>query len=65
MYYFRRKAHDSAIIYFKDILTKYPTTPTARDAQLRLVEAYKAIRYKDDAADCARSSDAASPTTPR
>ena len=28
-----------------------PTTPSARIAQLRLVDAYKAIRYKDDAAD--------------
>ena len=51
MYYLRRKAYDSAIIYFKDILTKYPTAPTARAAQLRLVESYKAIRYRDDAAD--------------
>ena len=24
MYYFRRKAYDSAIIYFKDVVTKYP-----------------------------------------
>jgi outer membrane protein assembly factor BamD (BamD/ComL family) len=51
MYYLRRKAHDSAIIYFKDVVAKYPTTPSARMAQLRLVDAYKAIRYKDDAAD--------------
>ncbi|MEO7457358.1 MAG: outer membrane protein assembly factor BamD [Gemmatimonadaceae bacterium] len=51
MYYLRRKAYDSGIIYFKDILTKYPTSPTARAAQLRLVDAYKAIRYKDDASD--------------
>ena len=51
MYYLRRKAYDSGIIYFKDILAKYPTTPTARAAQLRLVDAYKAIRYKEDASD--------------
>ena len=51
MYYLRRKAYDSGIIYFRDILTKYPTSPTAREAQLRLVDAYKAIRYKEDAAD--------------
>jgi len=51
MYYLRRKAHDSAIIYFKDVVARYPTTPSARMAQLRLVDAYKAIRYKDDAAD--------------
>lgn len=51
MYYMRRKAYDSAIIYFRDILTKYPASLTAREAQLRLVDAYKAIRYKEDAAD--------------
>ena len=51
MYYLRRKAHDSAIIYFKDVVARYPEAPTARLAQLRLVDAYKAIRYKDDAAD--------------
>jgi outer membrane assembly lipoprotein YfiO len=51
MYYLRRKAYDSGIIYFKDILTKYPNAPTARAAQLRLVDSYKAIRYKEDAAD--------------
>lgn len=51
MYYFRKGGYDSGIIYFKDVLTKYPTSPTARDAQLRLVDAYKAIRYKDDAVD--------------
>ena len=59
MYYLRRKAHDSAIIYFKDVVAKYPTTPSARMAQLRLVDAYKAIRYKDDAADqCAELDEA-------
>ena len=51
MYYLRRGAFDSGIIYFKDILAKYPATPTARAAQLRLVDSYKAIRYKEDAAD--------------
>jgi outer membrane assembly lipoprotein YfiO len=51
MYYLRRKAYDSGIIYFKDILAKYPTTPTAKAAQLRLVDAYKSIRYKEDASD--------------
>jgi outer membrane assembly lipoprotein YfiO len=51
MYYLRRKAYDSGIIYFKDVLAKYPAAPTARAAQLRLVDSYKAIRYKEDAAD--------------
>ncbi|MDB4915447.1 MAG: outer rane assembly lipoprotein YfiO, partial [Gemmatimonadetes bacterium] len=51
MYYFRREAYDPGMIYFKDILLKWPTTPTARIAQLRLVEAYKAIKYKPEAAE--------------
>lgn len=51
MYYLRQRAYDSGIIYFKDVLAKYAATPTARAAQLRLVDAYKAIRYKEDAAD--------------
>jgi outer membrane assembly lipoprotein YfiO len=50
-YYFKRKAYDSGIIYFKDVLTKYPNSPTAREAALRLVKAYKAIRYKEDASE--------------
>lgn len=50
-YYFRRKAYDSGIIYFKDILTKYATAPKAYDAALRLVESYKAIHYREDASE--------------
>ena len=50
-YYFGRKAYDSGILYFKDVLTKYPDSPTARDAGLRLIQAYKAIRYKEDASE--------------
>jgi outer membrane assembly lipoprotein YfiO len=52
-YYFRRKAYDSGIIYFKDVLAKYGTTPEARIAEMRLVEAYKAIKYPDAADHCA------------
>jgi outer membrane assembly lipoprotein YfiO len=51
MYYFRRKAYDSGILYFKDALTKYATSPEAKNAALRLVESYKAIHYKDDASE--------------
>jgi outer membrane protein assembly factor BamD len=55
-YYFRvRKAYDSANLYFKDVLEKFPNTPTARNAALRLVESYEEIRYFDDARDlCAQ-----------
>lgn len=51
MYYFRRRAWDSANLYLKDVLDKYPETPTARDAALRLVESYKEINYREDAAE--------------
>jgi outer membrane assembly lipoprotein YfiO len=51
MYYFRRKAYDSGMIYFKNVLAKYATSPKARDAALRLVESYKANRYREDASD--------------
>jgi outer membrane protein assembly factor BamD len=51
MYYLRRRAYDSGIIYFKDVLARYPSTPTVRLALLRLVDSYKAIHYKDDAQD--------------
>jgi outer membrane assembly lipoprotein YfiO len=51
MYYFRRKAYDSGMIYFKNVLAKYATAPKARDAALRLVESYKANRYREDASE--------------
>lgn len=51
MHYLRRKAYDSAIIYLKDVTRLYPGTPTAKQAYLRLVDAYGAIRYKEDVAE--------------
>jgi outer membrane protein assembly factor BamD len=51
MYYLRRKAYDSAILYFKDIVSRWPNSPKARDASLRLVEAYTTIRYREDASE--------------
>lgn len=50
-YYYRRKAYDSAILYFKDVLTKYAATAKAYDAALRLVESYRAIHYREDASE--------------
>ena len=61
-YYFRKKAYDSGILYFKDVLQKFGTTPTARVAEMRLVEAYKAIKYPDAADHCAVRA-RGSPTT--
>jgi outer membrane protein assembly factor BamD len=47
--YLKRKAFDSAIIYFKDVIRLHPNAKSARDAYLRLHESYRAIRYVEDA----------------
>jgi outer membrane protein assembly factor BamD len=51
LHYYHRHAFDSAIIYYKDVIKNYPNVPTAKDAYIGLVDSYRAIRYKDDAAD--------------
>jgi len=48
IFYLRRKAFDSAIIYFKDVVANYPTAQRAPDALLRLVDSYRAIGYKQE-----------------
>ena len=48
MFYFRRGAFDSGIIYFKDIIANYADTPRAADALMRLADSYRAIGYKDE-----------------
>jgi outer membrane protein assembly factor BamD len=47
--YLKRKAFDSAIIYFKDVIRLHPNAPKTREAYLRLHDAYRAIRYTEDA----------------
>jgi outer membrane protein assembly factor BamD (BamD/ComL family) len=51
----RRKAYDSAIIYLRDVVTKYPQTARSRDALIQLARAYDAIRYRDDKADVCKT----------
>jgi len=48
MYYLRRKFYDPAVLYFKDVIRKYPDSGRARDSYIRLVQAYRAIKYRDD-----------------
>lgn len=50
-HYLRRGAYDSAIIYLKDVIRLHPDAPATRLAYLRLLDAYRAIRYTDDARD--------------
>ena len=51
MFYFRKKAYDPALIYFKDVVRLYPGTPAARSAYLRMVQSYRAINYKEEIAE--------------
>lgn len=48
MFYLRRKAYDSAIIYFRTVIERWPHVPRTRDALLRLAQSYDAIRYRED-----------------
>ena len=48
MFYFKRKAFDSAIIYYKDVIANYPNSRRTPDALLRLVDSYRAIRYTQE-----------------
>jgi outer membrane assembly lipoprotein YfiO len=50
-HYLRRKAYDSAIIYFRDVTRLYPGTPSARESYLRLLDAYRKINYREDVAE--------------
>lgn len=49
--YYRRKAYDSAIIYFRDVVKKYPRTDASRKSLVKLVQSYRAIKYRDDVAE--------------
>ena len=50
-YYFRRKAYDPAILYFKSVVATYPETQKSRDAYLRMIESYRVIRYREEATE--------------
>jgi outer membrane assembly lipoprotein YfiO len=50
-HYIRRGAYDSAIIYLKDVIKLHPDAPATRTAYLKLLEAYRAIKYTADAKD--------------
>jgi outer membrane protein assembly factor BamD len=49
--YAKERAWDSSIIYYKDVIARYPQTKSAKDAMLGLVKAYRSIAYRDDAAE--------------
>jgi len=48
MFYLRLKAYDSAILYLKDLVANYPKTVVVPEALVRLVQAYRALGYRED-----------------
>ena len=61
-HYLKRKAYDSAIIYFKDVIKLHPNAAKTREAYLRLHDAYRAINYRDDMRDLCDAMRKAYPT---
>ena len=50
-YYFRLKAYDSAILYFRSVVANWPQATSAPEALLKLVQAYDRIGYEEDMRD--------------
>jgi outer membrane protein assembly factor BamD len=48
LFYFRRGAYDSAILYFRSLIATYPSAGVVPDAFIRLVEAYGRIGYREE-----------------
>jgi outer membrane assembly lipoprotein YfiO len=53
MHYVRRKAYESSLIYFKDVVKNYPMTKVARDALMEMVIVYRRpeLRYMPEAGE--------------
>jgi len=47
IFYFRRQAFDSAILYFKDLIANYSSTSLVPAAYIYIVRSYHAIGYTD------------------
>jgi outer membrane protein assembly factor BamD len=47
-YYYKRKAYDSAILYYEALLREYPQSSSAPKALLRLVQTYQRLRYAEE-----------------
>jgi outer membrane protein assembly factor BamD len=51
LFYFRRSAFDSAILYFRGLIVQYPSSSVVPGAYVRLAQAYKAISYREELRD--------------
>ena len=47
-WYFRRRAYDSALIYFEDVVDRYPGTEWAPKALLKQYEIYTRLEYDEE-----------------
>jgi outer membrane protein assembly factor BamD len=50
-FYYRRRAYDSAILYFEEVVEDHAGSSVAPNALLRLVQSYKAIGYNEEAVE--------------
>lgn len=48
-FYFRRRAYDSAILAFEELIAQHPRSSAAPAALLKIIEAYDKIGYVEDA----------------
>jgi outer membrane protein assembly factor BamD len=48
LFYFRRGAYDSAILYLRNLIATYPNSILVPEAYVRLVRAYRAIGYSEE-----------------
>jgi outer membrane protein assembly factor BamD len=51
LFYQRRRAYDSAVIYFGDVAEEYPETSVAPEALRRLLDVYTVLGYVEEAQD--------------
>lgn len=49
MYYYKRRAYDSALVYLKHLVATYPGSSVEPDALLTLYETYSRLGYVDEA----------------
>lgn len=48
VFYYRRGGYDSAILYFRGLISTYPSSSLVPEAFLYLVRSYRAIGYKEE-----------------
>lgn len=65
LFYLRFKAHDSAILYFKDLLATWPRAVIAPEVLAKLIETYQTLGYSEDVRETCGILRKRFPTAPR